>query len=251
MGKGIWFTLAIVLLLAGSAWARVVVVAQDASWPPMESLGADNEIVGFDTDFMRAVAREAGFDVEFKNVAWDKIFDGLKSGEYDAVCSSVSITAERMKTMDFSVPYFWDSRVRQTLVVKPDSPFKDTKKLKEVKGAVLGAQGGTTGYDLIATTKGVTAKAYGNIESAVRDLVEGQLDGIVCDGPVAEAYVTSDRKEFSGRLRIAGVLHSGDEYYGVAVRKGNKEVLELINRGIEAVQARGVDKELRIKWLGK
>jgi polar amino acid transport system substrate-binding protein len=250
MGKRIWFTLAAVLLLACSAWARVIVVAQDAAWPPMESLGPNNEIVGFDTDFMTAVAREAGFDVEFKNVAWDRIFEGLESREYDAVCSSVSITPGRMNAMDFSVPYFWDRRVRQILVVKPDSPYKDTKKLKEVKGAVLGGLRGTTGYDLIEKTKGVTGKAYGDIESAMRDLVGGRLDGVVCDGPVAEEY-TSVRKDFSGKLRIAGVLHSGDEYYGVAVRKGNKEVLQLINRGIEAVQAKGIDKELRVKWLGK
>ena len=52
-------------------------------------------------------------------------------------------------------------------------------------------------------------------------------------------------------MKIAAVLDTGDEYYGIAVKKGNKEVLDLINKGIEAVQAKGIDKELRAKWIGQ
>ena len=78
-----------------------IVIATDATWPPMEMVNESKEIVGFDIDLMMAAAEAGGFTVEFKNTAWDGIFAGLAAGEYDAVMSSVTITEERQKTMDF------------------------------------------------------------------------------------------------------------------------------------------------------
>jgi polar amino acid transport system substrate-binding protein len=84
----------------------------------------------------------------------------------------------------------------------------------------------------------------------MEDLFNGRIDGVVCDDPVAAQYALQ-RAEYAAKLKIAAVLETGDEYYGVAVKKGNKEVLDLINKGIEAVQAKGIDKELRKKWLSQ
>jgi polar amino acid transport system substrate-binding protein len=201
-------------------------------------------MVGFSTDFMKAAANEAGFEAQFKNVAWDGIFAGLESGQYDAICSSVTITEERKKAMDFSVPYF---KVRQALVVPKTST---AKSLEEMKGKTLGGQIGTTGYFAIQKTKDVSGKSYDEIGLAMEDLFNGRIDGVVCDDPVAAQYALQ-RAEYAAKLKIAAVLETGDEYYGVAVKKGNKEVLDLINKGIEAVQAKGIDKELRKKWLSQ
>jgi len=76
-----------ILVFASPAWARTIVIAQDATWPPMEFVDDNKQIAGFDTDYMKAVAKEAGFVAELKNVAWDGIFAGLDAGKYDAVCS--------------------------------------------------------------------------------------------------------------------------------------------------------------------
>jgi polar amino acid transport system substrate-binding protein len=232
------------VLLSGNAWGRVIVVAQDATWPPMEFINEQKEIVGFDTDFMKAVAKEAGFKVEFKNVAWDGIFGGLAAGKYDAVCSSVTITEERKKTMDFSVPYF---KVRQALVVPKNS---SAKTLEDMKGKTLAAQIGTTGYLAIKKTEGVVPKSYDEIGLAMEDLFNGRIDGVVCDDPTAAQYALQ-KAEYKEKLKVAAVLDTGDEYYGVAVQKGNKKVLDLINKGIKAVQAKGIDKQLRVKWIGQ
>lgn len=230
--------------LANPALARQIVVAQDATWPPMEFMNENKEIIGFDTDYMRAVAREAGFEVSFKNVAWDGIFAGLDAGQYDAVCSSVTITDERKKAMDFSIPYF---KVRQALVVPKAS---GVKTLEEMKGRITGAQIGTTGYFAIKKVAGAEAKSYDEIGLAMEDLFNGRIDGVVCDDPVAAQYALQKR-EYAEKLKIAAVLETGDEFYGVAVKKGNREVLDLLNKGIEAVQAKGIDRELRAKWMGQ
>jgi polar amino acid transport system substrate-binding protein len=238
------FALLLCVMAVSSAWGRMVVVAQDATWPPMEFLNENKEIVGFAPEFMKAVAKEAGFDLELKNVAWDGIFAGLDAGQYDAVCSSVTITEERKKAMDFTQPYY---KVRQALVVPKTV---DVKNLEEMKGKTLGAQIGTTGYFTIKKTKGLTAKSYDEIGLAMEDLFNGRLDGVVCDDPVAAQYALQ-KAEYAAKLKIAAILETGDEYYGIAVKKGNKELVDLLNKGIKAVQEKGIDKTIRAKWLSQ
>jgi polar amino acid transport system substrate-binding protein len=146
--------------------------------------------------------------------------------------------------MDFSLPYF---KVRQALVVPKTST---ARTLEEMKGKTLGGQIGTTGYFAIKKASDVTAKSYDEIGLAMEDLFNGRIDGVVCDDPVAAQYALQ-KKEYAAKLKIAAVLETGDEYYGVAVKKGNKEVLDLLNKGIQAVQKKGIDKQLRAKWIGQ
>jgi polar amino acid transport system substrate-binding protein len=235
--------LLLVALTASTALAKTIVFATDATWPPMEFVNADKEITGYAIDYMKAAAKEAGFTPEFKAVAWDGIFAGLASGKYNAICSSVSITDERKNTMDFSTPYF---KVRQALVV----PIKsEAKSIDDMKGKTLGAQISTTGHFAIKKAGGITDKSYDEVGLAFEDLFNGRIDGVVCDDPVAAQYALQNDK-YKGALKIASIIEAGDEYYGIAVKKGDKEDLDLINKGIEAVQKKGIDKELLKKWIG-
>ena len=222
--------------------ARTVTVATDATWPPMEMVDANKNIVGFDIDLIKAVAKEAGFKVEFKNTAWDGIFAGLEAGKYDAIISSVTITDERKKTMDFSDPYI---NAGQILVVpKAD---KTTKVVADLKGKKVGAQIGTTGAFEIKKVAGVELKTYDEIGLAFEDLATGRIDAVVCDTPVAANYALQS-KEYKGKLKIVGQPFT-EEYYGVVVKKGNKELLDLLNKGIKAVKDKGLDKPIVKKWL--
>jgi len=237
-------TLVTMAVMCGSAWAeKTLVFATDATWPPMEFVNADKNIVGYSIDFLTAAGKEAGFKVEFKNTAWDGIFAGLASGRYDSISSSVSITEERQKKMDFSAPYFV---VQQALIVQKDSKAAG---LGDLKGKKVGGQIGTTGYFAIKAAEGLEAKSYDEIGLAMEDLNVGRIAAVVCDDPVAANYALIKYKD---TLKIAGVIKSDKpEYYGFPVKKGNKEVLDLINKGIEAVKAKGIDTELKKKWIGQ
>jgi polar amino acid transport system substrate-binding protein len=232
-------------LLSQTAWAKTIVFACNPTWPPMEFIGPDKQIIGFDVDFMTAAGKEAGFTVEFKNTAWDGIFAGLAVGRYDAICSSVSITEERKKTMDFSVPYY---KVRQALVVPVDSA---AKSLEDMKGKQVGAQISTTGHFAVKSAEGVKDKYYDEVGLAFEDLFNGRIVGVVCDDPVAAQYVLQTEK-YKGKFKIGGIIETKEaEFYGVPVKKGDAETLALINKGIEAVKAKGIDKELIKKWIGQ
>jgi polar amino acid transport system substrate-binding protein len=236
--------LCLVFLLTTSAMAeKTIVFAVDATWPPMEFVNQDKEMVGYSIDYMTAAAKEAGFKPVFKNVAWDGIFAGLAGGNYDAICSSVSITEERKKAMDFSVPYY---KVQQALVVPDDS---QASTLKDLKGKRVGAQIGTTGYFAVQEVDGVNSKSYDEIGLAMQDLLNGNLAGVVCDDPVAANYA-KQKEGFKEALSIANLIETDEpEYYGIAVNKGNDEILKLINKGIKAVKEKGLHTELQAKWI--
>lgn len=217
---------------------KTIVFAADAAYPPMQYMNEQKEIVGFEVDVIKAAAEKAGFKAEFKNVAWDGIFAGLASKKYDAISSSVSITEERKATMDFSDPIM---SIEQMLVVAKDSKATD---LAALKGKSIGAQIGTTSYLVIKDEKGFKAiKTYDEVGLAMEDLVKGSIQAVVADSPVAVDYTT---KKHADKIKIAGVLKSDKvENIGIAVLKGNKEVIDLVNKGLAAIKADGTFDKIK------
>lgn len=252
MGKKI-FVLLIICFLATSGLAFAgspkeegalhLVVATDATWPPMEFVDeGTKEIIGFDIDFMNEVAKAGGFTVEFKNTAWDGIFAGLAAGKYDAIISSVTITEERKKEMDFSDSYI---NAGQVLIVQKET--SGVTVLADLKGKTVGAQIGTTGSFEVEKVSGVTLKTYDEIGLAFEDLVNGRLEGVVADTPVAADFALQN-ESYKGKLKIVGESFT-EEYYGIAVQKGNTEALEAINRGNAKVVGTATFERLEKKWL--
>ena len=220
-----------------------IVVATDATWPPMEFVDeGTKEIVGFDIDLMAEIAKHGGFTYEFKNTAWDGIFAGLGAGKYDAVMSSVTITEERKQQMDFSDPYI---NAGQILVVPKSTSGVTT--LQDMKGKTVGAQIGTTGSFEVQKVDGVRLKSYDEIGLAFEDLVNGRIDGVVADTPVAAQFALQN-ETYRDELKIVGEPFT-DEHYGIAVAKGNDELLDAINAGLEGVLDTRAYEQIEKKWL--
>jgi polar amino acid transport system substrate-binding protein len=252
MLKKILLTLIVLTIVAGFAFAGGgkeptggklhIVIATDATWPPMEMVDESKEIVGFDIDLMKAAAEKGGFTVEFQNTAWDGIFAGLAAGEYDAVMSSVTITEERKGTMDFSVPYI---NAGQILVVPQAT--SGVKTLADLKGKSVGAQIGTTGSFEIEKVSGVELRTYDEIGLAFEDLVNGRIDALVADTPVAADFALMN-PNYKGKMKIVGEPFT-EEFYGVAVKKGNKTILDAVNKGLNAVLNTNTYEKIEDEWL--
>ena len=219
-----------------------IVIATDATWPPMEMVNESKQIVGFDIDLMKAAAEAGGFTVEFRNTAWDGIFAGLEAGEYDAVMSSVTITDERKQNMDFSAPYI---NAGQILIVRKE--LTGVEKLEQLKGKNVGAQIGTTGAFEIEKVMGVTLKTYDEIGLAFEDLTNGRIMGVVCDTPVAAQFALQN-DNYKGKLKIVGKPFT-EEFYGVAAKKGNAKPLDLINNGLKKVLNTAAYDKIYAAWL--
>jgi polar amino acid transport system substrate-binding protein len=208
----------------------------------MEYVNEDKQIVGFTIDLMQAAVEAGGFTVEFKNTAMDGIFAGLAAGKYDAVMSSVTITEERKKTMDFSIPYL---NAGQVLIVR--SATRGVTTLADLRGKTVGAQIGTTGYYEIEKVSGVKPKSYDELGLALEDLAVGRIAGVVAHAPVAAGFVLQN-PSYKGKVKIVGKPFT-EELYGVAVKKGNAEVLQAINAGLKKVLDSGEAERLKDKWL--
>ena len=219
-----------------------IVIATDATFPPMEMVDTNKNIVGFDIDLMNAAAKAGGFTVEFKNTAWDGIFAGLDNGKYDAVMSSVTITDERKKTMDFSIPYI---NAGQILVVQSEAngvttldrpQGQDGGRADRHHGRLRDRQG--EGRQTRSRRRPTTRSA-----SPSRTWPTAASTAWSCDNPTAANYALQNDK-YKGKLKIVGEPFT-EEYYGVAVKKGNAKVLDVINAGLKKVLDAGENKAHR------
>ena len=244
MIRRLLLALVAVSLLCGQAMAaEKFIVATDCTWPPMAMLDANKQPIGFDVDFITAVGKAAGFEVDVRNIAWDGIFGGVATGQYDIVAAATTITEERQKQFDFSDPYY---EVAQAVVLPAG---KSIKSLADLKGKKVGGQIGTTGVFVIRKA-GVTVdlKEYDDVGLAIQDMLGGRLDAVICDDPVALYYVNK-KADTAGKLNISFKTEE-KEYYGFTVRKGRKDLVEKLNKGIKDVKASGVEAQLLQKWMG-
>ena len=217
-----------------------ITVATDATWPPFEMVDeTTKEFIGFDIDLMKAIAAEAGFQVEFVNVGWDALLAGMATGQYDAACSAMTITDERKQAFDFSEPYY---NAGQLIAVAVNNEV--IRGPADLVGKVTGAQLGTTGAIHVETIAGATLKNYDSIDLAFLDLINGQIDAVVADNPLVVGYVT----KYAGKIKTVGQPFT-DEFYGIAVKKNAPEILNAINAGLKAVLAKGIIAQLEAKWL--
>ena len=218
-------------------------IATDAAFPPMEFVDENKEIVGFDIDMMNAIAEAQGLDIEYKNTAWDGIFAGLDTGDYDAILSAVTIRPDRQELYDFSDPYV---NAGQAVVVRAEDT--EIQGGDDLVNRVVGAQIGTTGAFAVQDIEGTTLKEYDSIDLALLDLVNGNVEAVVVDTPVAADFALAS-EQFAGLLKIVGEPLT-EEFYGVLVRKGeNQEFLQAFNEGLKEIQENGVYDQIYAKWM--
>jgi polar amino acid transport system substrate-binding protein len=224
--------------------AKVYTVGTDAAYAPFESQNEKGEIVGFDIDVVTAIAQKAGIEVKFVNTPWEGIFNALGQGDRDLVVSAVTITEERKGTMDFTAPYF---DAAQLIAVKETSKvakFADLKKLK------VGVQTGTTGDEAVSKLLGKTNTNIKRFEStplALKELEAGGVDAVVADNGVVIHYVANNP---GGKFKTVSDAEFVPEQYCIAVKKGNTELLEKLNKGLADIKADGTYDQIFAKYFG-
>jgi polar amino acid transport system substrate-binding protein len=224
--------------------AKVYVVGTDAAYAPFESETPQKEIVGFDIDVVKAVAQKAGIEVKFINTPWEGIFNTLAQGDRDLLVSAITINDERKQTMDFSDPYF---DAHQLIAVKATSKvakFDDIKKLK------VGVQTGTTGDEVVTKLQGKNSTNIKRFEStplALKELEAGGVDAVVADNGVVINYVTNNA---GAKFKTVSDKAFQPEQYGIAIKKGNADLLGKINKGLADIKADGTYDKIYAQYFG-
>ncbi len=213
-------------------------VGSDATWPPMEFVEGDT-IVGFDVDITKEIAKRMGLELDYQNAAWDGIFPALIVHKYDMVISSVTITEDRQKEMDFSIPYF---QTDQAFAVKEDSDIDSVEKLN---GKIAGAQIGTTGEIAAKEIEGLEVNTYDDILLAFEDLKAGRIDTVASDSYMGLDYVKNNKG-----LKI-GVTVVTDEELGIAFAQDTPELVKAVNDALTEIIDDGTYDDIYAKWFGK
>ena len=187
---------------------------------------------------MNAIAEKAGLDIVYKNVAWDPLLAGMADCQYDMAISAMTITADRAEQFSFSDPYI---NAGQIVAVKLDN--ETINGPEDLVGKTVGAQIGTTGSLEIEAIADTTLKVYDTYELAFLDLVNGQVDAVVADYPLAVSFVN----KYSDTLKVVGEVFT-DENFGVAFCKDNNELIAQVNAALAELIDEGFIDELVIKW---
>lgn len=215
-------------------------VAFEATFPPFESKDADTgEFVGFDIDLIRAIGEEEGFNVELMEMGFEGIVAAVQTGNVDLGVSGLTINEKRLKSVDFSTPYYHSAL---SIVVRADN---DTiKGVEDLKGKKIAVQIGTTGAEYAKEIEDAKVTEYDAVTDAFLELKNGGADAIVNDNPVNLNYIKGNEQDY----KIVGeTLES--EYYGIAIKKGNTEMLDKINSGLQKLKENGKYAELYKKWF--
>ena len=216
--------------------AGKLTLATNAEFPPYEYHDGD-KIVGIDMDIADAIAKKLGLEVQIEDIAFDSVILEVTSGKADIGLAGISATDERKQSVDFSDTY---TTSKQLIIVKDDSTITGSKDLE---GKTVGVQTGTTGDILASDIKDVKPERYDKGMDAVQALSQGKVDAVIIDSEVAKKFV----EETSG-LKVLDEAFA-DENYSLAIKKGNKELLDSVNKALSELKSDGTIDSIIAKYI--
>lgn len=223
---------------SGNSTARKFVMCTNAEFPPYEYHDG-NDIVGIDIDIIKNIGAMKGFEIEIQDIAFDATIPAVMSNKADFAMSGMTVTEDRLKNVDFTHTY---QTAIQSVIVAPNS---DIKTLSDLKGKKIGVIEGYTG-DLYATEEFGESNIdrYHKNTDGFQALKSGRIDAFIIDDQVAVALV----KEDGGKYTILDSAYATEEY-AIAVKKGNTEILEMLNDAIDTMKANGDLQRIIDKYI--
>lgn len=219
--------------------AGKLVLGTSADYPPYEfhkSVNGKDEIVGFDIEIANEIAKDLGVTVEKKDIEFKSLLNALDAGNIDLILSGMTPTPERAQSVDFSNVYY---KAEQKVVVRVEDKDK-VKTADDLKGKKLGVQKGSIQEDIAKNQlPGAQATALGKISDIVLALNSKKFDAAIIEGPVATSYVNANKNLVIADLQ----LKTEDAGSAVAVKKGNKELVDAVNKTLERLtNAKAIEK---------
>lgn len=207
----------------------VVRVGTSPTYPPFES-EENGELVGFDIDLIEKIAEVEDFEIEFATMQFDGLIPALKNGQVDILVGAITITEERLNSVDFSNAYYLSGL---SVLTMPDSGING---YEDLDGKLVGIQKGTSSYNYLIQNgfNESNIKQYADISTAYTALENGGIDAILYDNPSNINYIQTQDTD----AVIVGEILNG-EYYGIAVNPDKPELLEKVNNGLKKLQENG------------
>ena len=242
--------MAVVLVLAcASCGAKKednkLVMATNAAFPPYEFVDDNNEYAGIDVELAQEIAKILGKELVIEDVEFGSIIGGVQTGKYDVGIAGMTVTDERLESVNFSNSY---ATGIQVVIVKKDGDIKTLDDVAD-KGAQIGVQQDTTGHIYASDT--VENGGYGEDKvtsyktgaDAVQALVSDKVDCVIIDNEPAKSFVAANEG-----LEILETEYV-TENYAIAINKDDEKLLNDVNNAIAELKANGKLNAIITKYI--
>lgn len=220
---------------------KTYTVATESTTPPFITRDEQGHTSGFEHDLLQAIAEKKGINLTFTSKLWDELFTSLEAGQVDIITSNISITPEREQKFDFVTPHFESASY---ILYKGNIKVSSWKDLANKNVAL---QAGTTQQDLADKYK-VKYTTYDAPWLGIRPVLAGEHDVFVGDKGVVLYF----HAQYGDESRVAALPDEDGQkdLIGMAVKKGDTELLNILNDGMKQIRADGTYDKIYTKWLG-
>ena len=218
-----------------------IVMGTNAAFPPFEYIGGSSgdEVVGFDAEIAREIAKDLGKELEIEDMEFDTLLTALNADKIDFVIAGMTINPKRAESVNFSEPYY---EATQAVIVKKGQ--NAIKAIDDLKGKKISVQLGTTGNDMASKyTEEGNISAFNTGFEAVMELKNGKVDCLIIDQQPALSFIKKNPD-----LEILS-FDFDPEYYGIAIKKGDEELLASVNKTLERLKSSGKYDELLSQFM--
>jgi octopine/nopaline transport system substrate-binding protein len=242
--------------LATAASAATLKIGTEGGYPPWSMVDANGKVTGFDADVGNALCKKLDMKCRFVVQAFDSLIPALQADRFDLVISGMSVTAERAKAINFSIPYATEDSafvlpVGSALLKAPDQ----ATLLKGLAGKTVGVQGGTTqGAFLQKYAPDMKLKTYETQDQMQMDLAAGRLDATFSEvTPQSQFLDTSGKGKFAMADHV--IKSSADPEIlglgiGAGINKKNTGLKQKVDKALCELIADGTIKASSTKWFG-
>lgn len=211
-------------------------MATNAEFPPYEYM-EDGKVVGIDAEIAQAIADKLGMELEINNINFDAIIPAVQSGKADMGVAGMTVTEDRLQSVDFTDTY---TTTKQVIIVNEENPA--VNGADDLKGKKIGVQLGTTG-DIYASDESEAVERFNKGADAVMALTQRKVDCVVIDAQPAKAYVAKNEG-----LKILEEDFVVEEY-AIALKKGNTELKDKINAALKEMKEDGTLDNIIKKYI--
>lgn len=221
----------------------VLVAGVKDSLPPFGYIDEKTRtIVGYDIDFVNAIAKKLGVKVEMKPVTSASRMPQLQEGNIDIIAATMTKNAERAKVIDFSHTYFFTGQ-------KFIAPKGKVKSLNDLAGKKIGTTKGSTSEQNVKTAIPTsTVLSFDDYPQAFLALQQGKVQAITTDEAILAGLLAKAPNK--AKFEIPK-LQISDEPYGLGMRKDDKNFVDFVNKTILEMEKSGEAKKIFEKWFGK
>lgn len=223
---------------------KPLIIAMELAYPPFEMKDSNGIPSGISVDFAKDFGKYIHRDVKIENIAWEGLIPSVQTGKVDLVISSMSITKERMKVVDFSIPY---SNSLQGILVNKKSNIKSFEDLDK-NGKSIAVKTGSTGFIFaMKNVKNAKIIALADESACITEVTQGKADGFFYD----QLTIYRNWQKNKDTTKPIFIPYQDVDVWGAAAKKGNTALLNKLNEFIIKYREEGGFDKLSSKYLSK